>query len=154
MGTTLTQLLYVYSKNGSTLKRKNLVFLGYKLFPFTVHAFSERIWCAGPEVIKHFIVLNSAELCPANNSQITYSWEFCPAKYSVGIFIFISRENFMLSWAEQEESFITSGPVKHTGGRKRCFSCSVLKKKLQGLSIPHKLRKGEKWNETQYVFYV
>ena len=28
----------------------------------------------------------------------------------VGIFIFISRENFMLSWVEHEKSFITSGP--------------------------------------------
>ena len=28
----------------------------------------------------------------------------------VGIFIFISRENFMLSWVEYEKSFITSGP--------------------------------------------
>ena len=28
----------------------------------------------------------------------------------VGIFIFISRENFILSWVEHEKSFITSGP--------------------------------------------
>ena len=28
----------------------------------------------------------------------------------VGIFIFISRENFMLSWVEHEKSFITSEP--------------------------------------------
>ena len=28
----------------------------------------------------------------------------------VGIFIFISRENFMLSWVEHEKSFITSRP--------------------------------------------
>ena len=28
----------------------------------------------------------------------------------VGIFIFISRENFMLNWVEHEKSFITSGP--------------------------------------------
>ena len=28
----------------------------------------------------------------------------------VGIFIFISREIFMLSWIEHEKSFITSGP--------------------------------------------
>ena len=27
----------------------------------------------------------------------------------VGIFIFISKENFMLSWVEHEKSFITSG---------------------------------------------
>ena len=30
----------------------------------------------------------------------------------VGIFIFISRENFMLSWAEHEKSFITLGPIR------------------------------------------
>ena len=29
----------------------------------------------------------------------------------VGIFIFISRENFMLSWVEHEKIFITSGPA-------------------------------------------
>ena len=28
----------------------------------------------------------------------------------VGIFTFLSRENFMLSWVEHEKSFITSGP--------------------------------------------
>ena len=28
----------------------------------------------------------------------------------VGIFIFISKENFMLSWVEHEKSFITLGP--------------------------------------------
>ena len=30
----------------------------------------------------------------------------------VGIFIFITRENFMLSSVEHEKSFITSGPGK------------------------------------------
>ena len=28
----------------------------------------------------------------------------------VGIFIFISKKNFMLSWVEHEKSFITSRP--------------------------------------------
>ena len=32
----------------------------------------------------------------------------------VGIFIFISRENFMLSWVEHEKCFITSGPDEPT----------------------------------------
>ena len=32
----------------------------------------------------------------------------------IGIFIFISRDNFMLSSAEQENSFITSGPGLNT----------------------------------------
>ena len=30
---------------------------------------------------------------------------------TVGIFIFISREDFMLSWVEHEKSLIISGPV-------------------------------------------
>ena len=32
----------------------------------------------------------------------------------VGIFIFISRDNFILNWAEYEKSFITSGPEQYT----------------------------------------
>ena len=31
---------------------------------------------------------------------------------TVGIFIFISRENFKLSWVEHEKSFITLGPAQ------------------------------------------
>ena len=52
-------------------------------------------------------------------SQNTNNWQFFLAKYSwawhflwsttVGIFIFISRQNFMLSWVEHEKN-ITSGP--------------------------------------------
>ena len=40
----------------------------------------------------------------------------------VGIFIFISRENFMLSWVEHEKCFITSGPdaSKFNDGRVHC----------------------------------
>ena len=70
-------------------------------------------------------MLNSAEheICIAKKSQITDMNKFflLNMKISllismkmpiiVGIFIFISGENFMLSWVEQEKSFITSGPA-------------------------------------------
>ena len=78
---------------------------------------------------KHFFVLNSAEheICPANKSQITNSCKFFLVKHYklsrrisllksmkistiVGIFIFISRENFIPSWVEYEKSFIISKP--------------------------------------------
>ena len=73
-------------------------------------------------------MLNSAEheICLADKYQITKHCNFLLAKHSwackisqlinmkmptfVGIFIFISRENFMLSSVEHEKSFITSGP--------------------------------------------
>ena len=82
---------------------------------------------SGPEVIKLFFILNSAEqeIFHANKSQITNNAKFFLAKHSwdwkisllinmkmptisllinmkmptiVGIFIFISRENFMFSY--------------------------------------------------------
>ena len=85
-------------------------------------------------------MLNSAEneICSANKSKITNNYILFPVKHScmsmeisllidmkmptisfqidmkmstiVGIFIFISRENFMLGWVEHEKSFISSGP--------------------------------------------
>ena len=79
-----------------------------------------------PRGYKTFFMLNSAEheICPANKSQITNNCKFYLAKHScawnffllinmkmptiVGIFIFISRNNFMLSWAWK--SFINLGP--------------------------------------------
>ena len=33
---------------------------------------------------------------------------------AVGIFIFLSRENFMLSWVEHKKSFITLGTAAQT----------------------------------------
>ena len=56
-------------------------------------------------VYKTFFMLNTAEheICPANKSQITNNCKL------VGIFIFISRENFMLNWVEHEKISITSG---------------------------------------------
>ena len=59
----------------------------------------------GPRGYKTFFMLNSAEheICPANKSQITNNYIFFLAKCSlatVGIFIFISREIFMLSIKE------------------------------------------------------
>ena len=65
---------------------------------------------------------NSAghEICPANNSQITNNCKFFlvniaekerfSANTFVSIFIFISRESFMLSCVKHAKSFITSGP--------------------------------------------
>ena len=72
-------------------------------------------------------MLHSTEhkISPANKSQITDNYKFFLAKHSwamnisllinkkiptiVDIFIFINRENFMLSWVEHDKSFITSG---------------------------------------------
>ena len=70
--------------------------------------------CPGPQDYKKIFMLNSTEpeICPANQSQITNNCKFSLAKQLsmkislqmnmkmptiVGIFIFISRENFMLS---------------------------------------------------------
>ena len=69
-------------------------------------------------------MLNSVEheICPANKSQMPNNCKFFLAKHRisslinmkmptiVGIFIFISRENFMHSCVEHEKSFITSRP--------------------------------------------
>ena len=38
------------------------------------------------------------------------------------MFIIISRENFMLSWVEQETCFITSGPDYAKSQSDQCFS--------------------------------
>ena len=79
---------------------------------------------------KTFFVFNSVEheICPANNVQITYNCNFfllniaehenfSANKYEnankVGIFIFIGRENFMLSWVAHEKRFVTSMPGQH-----------------------------------------
>ena len=74
-------------------------------------------------------MLNSAdhEIYPANKSQIiniANSFLLNIAEHEnfsanmkmptvVGIFIFISRENFMLSCVEHEKGFLTSGPGKY-----------------------------------------
>ena len=81
-----------------------------------------------PRGYKKNFMLNSAEheIFHANKSQIINSAKFFLAKQLsmkisllinmkmqtiVGIFIFISREKFMLSWVEHHgKSFITSGP--------------------------------------------
>ena len=82
-----------------------------------------------PRGYKTCFMLNSAEhkICLANKSQTTNNYKFFLAKHSwawkvsllinmkmptiVGIFTFISRENFMLSRAEHEKRFITWRPV-------------------------------------------
>ena len=78
---------------------------------------SLRVRAVWPQDYKTFFMLNSAEheFCPAYKSQITNNCKFFLAKHSwawtfllinmkmptiVGIFIFISREIFMLSWVE------------------------------------------------------
>ena len=79
-----------------------------------------------PEAIKLFCTLNSAvhDLFPANKSQITNNATsfllneadeyFSANEYEIAtifcILIFITRENFILSWAEHEKCFITSEP--------------------------------------------
>ena len=54
-------------------------------------------------IIPNFFLLNIAE------HEISSGNKYENANNS-WIFIFISRENFMLSWVEHEKSFITSGP--------------------------------------------
>ena len=39
----------------------------------------------------------------------------------VGILTFMSRINFMLGWAENERSFVTSGPSVHVSGTKMSY---------------------------------
>ena len=82
-------------------------------------------------------MLESAEheICPANKSQITIIAnsfllnKVLRMKFSllinkkmstiVGIFIFNSRENFMLSWIEQEKSYIILGTAQYIALDKR-----------------------------------
>ena len=45
-------------------------------------------------------MLNSAE-----QAQLSWEWK----KFYFGIFIFMTKWNFMLGWVEHENSFITSG---------------------------------------------
>ena len=56
---------------------------------------------------KTFFMLNSAEheICHANKSQITNNCTFFLAKHIVGIFIFISWEDFKFSWVERGKKF-------------------------------------------------
>ena len=80
---------------------------------------------SGPEVMKlfscstqlsmKFVMLINLKLLTIANSfllNIAEHETFFAYKYEntnfVGIFIFISRENFILSWVEHEKSFITS----------------------------------------------
>ena len=79
---------------------------------------------SGPRGYKTFYMLNSArlkfvllinlKLLTIENSFLLNFAEhenFSANKYEiVGVFIFISRENFTLSWVEHEKSFITLGP--------------------------------------------
>ena len=64
----------------------------------------------GPEVIKTFSC--STQLSINIFMLINLILLTMPNSFFVGIFIFISRENFMLSWVEHEKSFITLGPIR------------------------------------------
>ena len=90
---------------------------------------------SGPEVLKlfscstqlsmKFVLLINPKLLRTANSSLLHIAEhenFSANEYEkanyFGIFIFISRENFMLSWVEHEKSFLTTGsgtifPVLH-----------------------------------------
>ena len=81
---------------------------------------SSGVCLAWPQGYEAFFMLNSAEhkIYPANIKLLIFENSFLlnigehenfPAN-EYEIFIFISRENFMLSWVEHEKSFITSGP--------------------------------------------
>ena len=52
-GEGTVKLVCLPSEKGSTLKRKNLLPLGSKFFPFRVDLFSERVWCAGKQTESH-----------------------------------------------------------------------------------------------------
>ena len=49
-----------------------------------------------------FFMLNSAE-----HAQLSLAWK---KVLIIGMFIFMTKWNFMPNWVEYEKSFITSGP--------------------------------------------
>ena len=67
-------------------------------------------------IIANFFLLNIAE--HENFSANKYE------NVGVGVFIFISRENFMLGWAEHEKRFITSEPELTIGPRHATYADS------------------------------
>ena len=75
--------------------------------------------------IKFVLLINLKLLAIANSFLLNIAEQehFSANKYeNVNIFIFISRENFMLSCVEHEKSFITSGP----GFQKPCNDVCVI----------------------------
>ena len=71
-------------------------------------------FCSTQLSMKFVLLINLKLLTIANSFLLIIAEHenFSANKYeNVGIFIFISRENFMLSWVEHEvKSFINSGP--------------------------------------------
>ena len=107
-----------------------------------------------PQGYNFFFMLNSTEheICRANKSQITnncklflakHSWNVSANKYEmptiVGIFIFISIENFMLCWAEHEKMFYNLG------------ASSTLLPLIQQLLMHHK---EAKWTCSTFKIYM
>ena len=62
---------------------------------------------------------------------------------NVGIFIFISRENFMLSWVEHKKIFITSGTDQPV------HSPSLINVRGMKLLLPWLSKKYTQWNSDQ-----
>ena len=76
-----------------------------------------KLFSCSTQLSMKFLLLINLKLPTIANSFLLNKAEheiFSANKYEnanfVGIFIFISGENFMLSWVEHEKSFITSGP--------------------------------------------
>ena len=109
------------------------VFSLYVMGEYYIFVYPIPLNTSGPEVIKRFHAqLSWAWLFYAYKFQITNNCKFCLAKYKCiaehenfsangykmpdryempvtgGVFIFIRRENFMLSWVEHEKRFIIS----------------------------------------------
>ena len=98
---------YVFWCYGSNCRYQNKLLCSSA---FNFNRASTSRW-SGPEVIKLFHAQRSwAWHFPANKYQITNNCKFFHAKTIAGIFIFISRENFMLSWVQHETCFIASMP--------------------------------------------
>ena len=109
------------------------------LWTATVFALSIRTEIPGPKVIKLFscstqlsmkfvLLINLKLLTIANFFLINIAEHenFSANKYENAIiFIFISSENFMLSWVEHEKSFITLGPGQPCRPRWDSTLCSI-----------------------------
>ena len=93
---------------------------GIKQFFSTCTLIKNRIMmiCFGTQLSMKFVLLINLKLLTVANSFLLTIAEH--ENFSVnmkmpaiaGIFILISRENFMLDWVEYEKSFINSGPGK------------------------------------------
>ena len=109
---------------------------------------TQRTASSGPEDIHvKLFVLNPAEhkkllinlkLLTIANSFLLYIAahdNFFAIQTTVGIFIFISRENFMLNWVKYEKSFITPGPCRSLNRISHYLSVESDKNKTGGKVI-------------------